>query len=139
SDRFGVHADIVDAQELYRKLETSRKRPQDAFALIASVQGLRPPKGWNDKDEPSKSGAAKLARFLDDAELEEPLLDMVIVDEAHYLRNQETQTHRLGSLLRPVTHSMVMLSATPVQLHNRDLFNLLHLLDEDAFPFEHSF
>jgi len=34
---------------------------------------------------------------------------------------------------------MVMLSATPIQLRNRDLFNLLHLLDEDAFPFENSF
>ena len=38
-----------------------------------------------------------------------------------------------------MTHSMVMLSATPIQLRNRDLFNLLHLLDEDAFPFEYSF
>ena len=34
---------------------------------------------------------------------------------------------------------MVLLSATPIQLRSRDLFHLLHLLDEDAFPFEHSF
>jgi SNF2 family DNA or RNA helicase len=67
------------------------------------------------------------------------LVDLVVIDEAHYLRNQETQTHRFGTLLRPVTQSMVMLSATPIQLRNRDLFNLLHLLDEDAFPFEYSF
>jgi superfamily II DNA or RNA helicase len=139
ANRFGVHAEIVDAQELHGKLEAARQRPQENFALIASVQGLRPPRGWNDKDEPSNSGAAKLARFLDEVELDEPLLDMVVIDEAHYLRNQETQTHRFGTLLRPVTQSMVMLSATPVQLHNRDLFNLLHLLDEDAFPYEHSF
>ena len=139
SDRFGVHAEIVDAQELHSKLEAARQRPQDAFALIASLQGTRPPKGWNDRDEPSQSATAKLARFLEDAELDEPLIDMVVIDEAHYLRNQETQTHRFGTLLRPVTQSMVMLSATPIQLRNRDLFNLLHLLDEDAFPFEYSF
>ena len=139
SDRFGVHAEIVDAQDLHSKLEAARQRPQDAFALIASLQGTRPPKGWNDRDEPSQSATAKLARFLEDAELDEPLIDMVVIDEAHYLRNQETQTHRFGMLLRPVTQSMVMLSATPIQLRNRDLFNLLHLLDEDAFPFEYSF
>lgn len=139
SDRFGVHAEIVDAQELLSKLEATRQRPQDAYALIASLQGTRPPKGWNDRDEPSQSATAKLARFLEDTELDEPLIDMVVIDEAHYLRNQETQTHRFGTLLRPVTQSMVMLSATPIQLRNRDLFNLLHLLDADAFPFEYSF
>ena len=110
SDRFGVQAEIVDAQDLLTKLEAARQRPQDAFALIASLQGTRPPKGWNDKDEPSQSATAKLARFLEDAELDEPLVDLVVIDEAHYLRNQETQTHRFGMLLRPVTQSMVMLS-----------------------------
>ena len=139
SDRFGVHAEIMDAQELLSKLEAARQRPQESFALIVSLQGMRPPKGWNDKDEPSQSAAAKLARFLEEAELDEPLADMVVIDEAHYLRNQDTQTYRFGALLRPVTQSMVMLSATPIQLRNRDLFNLLHLLDEDAFPFENSF
>lgn len=139
AQRFGVSAEIVDAAELRARLEAAQHRPQDSFALIASIQGVRPPKGWNDKDEPSMSGAAKLARYLDDAELEEPLLDMVVIDEAHYLRNQETQTYRFGALLRPVTQSMVMLSATPIQLRNKDLFNLLHLLDEDAFPYEWSF
>lgn len=139
SDRFGVKAEIVDAGELLQRLDVARERRQESFALIASIQGLRPSKSWNDKDEPSQSASAKLARYLDDFELDEPLLDLVIIDEAHYLRNQETQTYRLGALLRPVTLSMVMLSATPIQLRNRDLFNLLHLLDEDAFPYEWSF
>lgn len=139
ADRFGVKADIVDAAELHKRLESVGDRKLDGFALIASIQGLRPSRGWNDKDEPSQSSSAKLARFLDEFEVDEALLDLIIIDEAHYLRNQETQTYRLGALLRPVTLSMVMLSATPIQLRNRDLFNLLHLLDEDAFPFEWSF
>lgn len=139
AERFGVKADIVDAAELHARLQAVKDRKHDGFALIASVQGLRPSKGWNDKDEPAQSSSAELARFLDEFELDEPLLDLTIVDEAHYLRNQETQTYKLGALLRPVTLSMVMLSATPIQLRNRDLFNLLHLLDEDAFPYEWSF
>lgn len=139
AQRFGVAAEIVDAGELLTRLEVARRRPQDGFALIVSIQGARPPKGWNDKDEPSMSGAAQLARYLDETDFDEPVVDMVVIDEAHYLRNQETQTYRFGALLRPVTQSMVMLSATPIQLRNRDLFNLLHLLDEDAFPYEWSF
>lgn len=139
ADRFGVRADIVDAGELHKRLALLRDRPSESFALIASMQGLRPPKGWNDEEEPSGAAAAKLARYLNDAELEDPLLDMVIIDEAHYLRNRETQTYRLGDLLRPVTQNLILLSATPIQLRNTDLFNLLHLLDEDAFPYEYSF
>ena len=139
SDRFGVQAEIVDAGELLRKLKSVRERPQDGFALIASLQGLRPPRGWDDDKDPSKAGAAKLARFFNDEELEDPLLDMVVIDEAHYLRNRETQTHRFGQLLRPVCENMVLLSATPIQMRSTDLFHLLNLLDEDAFPYESSF
>lgn len=137
--RFGVKASVVDAHELIQQLEEIKRQPHQEFALIASLQGIRPSRGWNDEDEPSDTAAARLARLLNESELEEPLLDMVIFDEAHYLRNQDTQTYRLGKLLRPVAQHMVMLSATPIQLRNRDLFNLVHLLDEDAFPYERSF
>ena len=139
ANRFGVQAEMADAKELLKKLQAVRERPQDGFALIASMQGLRPPRGYNDSENPTQSAGAKLARFLEEAELDEPLLDMVIVDEAHYLRNRGTQTNLLGQLLRPVTSSLVMLSATPIQLRSSDLFNLLRLIDEDAFPYEESF
>lgn len=137
--RFGVNAEIVDVAGLLERLEQARGRPQDSFALIASMQGIRPPAGWNDSEDRAESNAAKLARLLDDVELEEPLFDFVVIDEAHYLKNRETQTYRLGALLRPVALNMAMLSATPIQLKSADLFNLIHLLDEDAFPYEGSF
>ncbi len=139
SDRFGVQAEIVDAGELLQKLQRMRDRPHDGYALIASMQGLRPPRGWDDVDNPSAAEAAKLSRYLDEAELDEPLADLVVVDEAHYLRNRETQTHRLVALLRPTAQNMIFLSATPIQLRSSDLFHLLNLLDEDAFPYENSF
>lgn len=139
ADRFGVSAEIVGAGDLLDRLTAAQAKPQEAFALIASQQGIRPPRGWDDDEEPSQRSAAKLARFLDGVEVDDSLLDLVVVDEAHYLRNRETQSHKFGALLRPLTQSMVMLSATPVQLNNTDLFNLVHLLDEDAFPFEYSF
>jgi hypothetical protein len=139
NNRFGVIAQEVDAGELLEYLQEAQRNPQTSFALIVSMQGVRPPSHWDEDDQPSTSPAAQLARFLNQSELDEPLLDLVVIDEAHYLRNQTTKTHLFGALIRPVTLSMVMLSATPIQLKSRDLFNLLHLLDEDAFPYENSF
>lgn len=137
SNRFGVIAEIIDSGELLQKLQTAQSRPQDGFACIASIQGIRPPKNYEKLD--TKNNAAKLARFLSDADVEDPLVDLVVVDEAHYLRNSGTQTHKLGKLIRPVAQNLVMLSATPIQMRSGDLFNLLNLLDEDAFPYEFSF
>jgi superfamily II DNA or RNA helicase len=139
ANRFGVTAKIVDASELLLHLQEVKQNSQASFALIVSMQGVRPSNRWDDEDQPAKSSSAQLARFLKETELDDPLLDLVIIDEAHYLRNQTTKTHLFGALLRPVTLGMVMLSATPIQLKSTDLFNLLHLLDEDAFPFEGSF
>ncbi|MCW5657116.1 MAG: DEAD/DEAH box helicase [Burkholderiaceae bacterium] len=135
-NRFGVKAEIVDARELLVRLQSARERPHEEFALIASMQGMRPPKGWNDRDEPSRAPTARLARYLAEDDGQEALLHLVIVDEAHYLRNAETQTHRFAALLRPVADGLVLLSATPIQMRSTDLFNLLHLLDADAFPYE---
>jgi SNF2 family DNA or RNA helicase len=132
-NRFGVRAEIVDAGELLERLQLAKERPQDEFALVVSMQGMRPPSAWNDEKNPANSASAQLARFLHDAD---PLLDLVVVDEAHYLRNSHTQTHRFAALLRPVTDGLILLSATPIQMRSTDLFNLLHLLDEDSFPYE---
>lgn len=136
ANRFGVKAETVDAGNLLERLTSAKTDRDEEFALVASMQGLRPPKGWNAKQAPSQNAAAKLARFLEAAGDDEPLLDLVIVDEAHYLRNQGTQTHSFARLLRPVTDGLVLLSATPIQMRSTDLFNLLQLLDEDAFPLE---
>jgi SNF2 family DNA or RNA helicase len=136
ANRFGVKAEKVNATELLERLKKAEENSAEEFALVCSMQGMRPPRGWNSVRSPSNSAAAKLARYLSTAADEDPLLDLVVVDEAHYLRNKETQTHRFAALVRPVTDGMVLLSATPIQMRSTDLFNLLNLLDQDAFPLE---
>lgn len=130
--RFDVKADIVNANELLSKLEAAQGKPNQEFALIASMQGLRPPKDYEDLD--NQRGSAKLARFLENTiHNNNLLLDLLIIDEAHYLRNEDTKTNKLGHLLREHATSLVLLSATPIQLGETDLFNLLQLLDESIF------
>jgi superfamily II DNA or RNA helicase len=139
ANRFGISAQICSCSELLNRLKRLAARPHESFALIASHQGLRPPSGWDDKGQESKAASAQLAQFLDARQFEDPLFDLAIVDEAHYMRNPETQTNKLGRLLRPVCDNLILLSATPIQLHSQDLFQLLNLLDEDAFPYPNSF
>jgi len=59
--------------------------------------------------------------------------DLIIIDEAHSLRNASTKSFALGSLLSEMTDNLVFLSATPLNLHTRDLFNLLDLLSPGEF------
>lgn len=59
--------------------------------------------------------------------------DLAIFDEAHYLRNTSTRSNAFGSLVSELSENMVFLSATPLNLHNTDLFNLLDLLTPGEF------
>lgn len=137
--RFGVDARVVDAGELLDLLSTSDGTGR-GFAAIASMQSLRPPRGWNDEED-SRTGTAagprlRLARYLDESAESEPLLDLLVIDEAHHMRNPETLLHGLAKLVNAVTSHRVFLSATPIHLRNRDLHSLLRLIDPDTFEYE---
>jgi superfamily II DNA or RNA helicase len=62
-----------------------------------------------------------------------PHFDIVVVDEAHYMRNPETLSSELGEVLSELSDAMLFLSATPLQLGTPDLFNLLGLLIPEEF------
>ncbi len=62
-----------------------------------------------------------------------PRFDIVIVDEAHYMRNRETLSSELGEVLSELSDAMLFLTATPLQLGTPDLFNLLRLLVPEEF------
>lgn len=70
-----------------------------------------------------------------------PTFDLVIVDEAHHIRNTDTWAHRTVRYFCDNAEAVVLMSATPIQLGDNDLFNLLHLLRPDVLStredFEH--
>lgn len=57
--------------------------------------------------------------------------DLVIVDEAHHIRNRETKAFQNVQRFVDAAEAVVMLSATPIQTHNQDLFTLVNLLRDD--------
>ena len=62
-----------------------------------------------------------------------PVFDLVIVDEAHHIRNTDTYSHRVVRYFCENAHAAVFLSATPIQTEDSDLFNLLRVLRDDLF------
>lgn len=134
--RFGVNAEIVTAKQLLDALKRPRSSATGESAWITSYHSARPPRRWiqrPDSDVAARSAAWQLADLFDAMTDEPDLIDMVIFDEAHYMRNRETGAWRLGELLRGVAEFQVMLSATPINLKNEDLFSVLTLLDPDHF------
>lgn len=61
-----------------------------------------------------------------------PKFDLVIVDEAHHIRNPETFLHQAVRYFTDNAEAVVFLSATPVQLGREDLYTLLNVLRPDV-------
>lgn len=139
--RFGVDAQIASAREVLNALKKARDTGR-GFAVVCSMQGLRPPRGWENNGSENEGGRSSsrrdLARFLDEESDGEPLIDLLVVDEAHHMRNPETLLHRFGRLVNSVASHRLFLSATPIHLRNRDLHSLLAMVDPDTFEFENT-
>ncbi len=84
------------------------------------------------------SGSRKRKKGLLDLD-PPPRFDLVIVDEAHHIRNQETYSHRAVRFFCDHAQAVVFLTATPIQLGSRDLFVLLNTLRPDLILDQESF
>lgn len=60
-----------------------------------------------------------------------PKFDLVIVDEAHHIRNSDTYLHQAVRYFCDNSQAAVFLTATPVQLGSNDLYTLLNVLRPD--------
>ncbi len=133
-NRFNIYANIISSQELLQKIQDHYLGgQQESFQYIVSLEALRPPSNYHDED--SKSARAQIACVLDDnpTTTDIALFDLVIFDEAHYLRNPYTANNRLARLMRDASHHMLLLTATPIQIANENLFQLMRLVDPEQF------
>jgi SNF2 family DNA or RNA helicase len=123
-ERFGFYFHLHDGGSLRHMLKTALREgipPQGYLFSVVGLQLLR------------REEYLSILRDLD-SKRSEPLFDLVIIDEAHHMRNSETDSNELGNILSSITEMMVMLSATPLNLRNEDLFNQMHILNPSAFP-----
>lgn len=111
SERFGFeleHYKTADLRRMVERLEAGTL-PQN-FAAVVSIQTFRTFDRLQQMEE---------LNFA---------LDLCIIDEAHQMRNQGTASLRLGLFLRDVSGSLVLLSATPLNLGNDDLLSMMRLI-----------
>ena len=68
-----------------------------------------------------------------------PRFDLVVVDEAHHIRNTNTFSYQAVRFFCDHAEAVVFLTATPIQLGSHDLFVLLNTLRPDLIQDEESF
>lgn len=109
--KFGFELEKYNSKDLSKLVERLEQGSQPSrFAAVVSLQTFR---SFQDLD--------RLASLNFE-------LDLCIVDEAHQMRNTETASHTLGIMLRDCSNAMILLSATPLNLGNRDLLSLMRIL-----------
>ena len=110
-DRFGFETRELDAAAMKEFLEKhSRGTLPSRFAYVVSMERIR---NW--------SGLEALA-------MNPIAIELLIIDEAHSMRNTSTRSYAAGALLAQLASSVIFLSATPINLHQRDIFSLTGLL-----------
>lgn len=75
----------------------------------------------------------RIWKGLEDTKNFPPAFDLVIVDEAHAMRNSDTKSYALGTELSEWADNLVFLTATPINLRQEDLLNLLELLAPEDY------
>lgn len=114
--RFALDFEILDRSRTLEFLAKVEREGDDARTRsIISLQSLR--------------GRTLQERW----EAVAPTFDVVIVDEAGRLRNPGTLSHQAARLVAEAADAVLLLTATPTQTREYDLFALLSLLDPDDF------
>jgi hypothetical protein len=134
-NRFAIEANIVDAKELLRQLERVADDTTTSFVSIGSIESLRARRPKTEDAERPVGPRQLLAAFLAEHESTDgsELVDLVVIDEAHYSRNPATAANYLASFLASASFHLVLLTATPIQLGSENLFQLLTLLDAHRY------
>ena len=115
--RFGDEFRILKVQDFLQYLDDYENAPDRAdLNAIVSLESIR------------------VDTVLERLEALTPSFDLVIVDEAHHMRNFGRRQRQVGELLSQSAAAMIMLTATPVQLGSENLFSLLNILDAEDFP-----
>ncbi|MCS7026013.1 MAG: SNF2-related protein [Bryobacteraceae bacterium] len=113
--RFDLRFEIWRAERLGEFLRRSREGEDLELWAICSLESFRS------------------VPLREEWEAMAPTLDLLIIDEAHHLKNAETSAHKACRSAAESAEAVLALTATPIQMGSRDLFNLLSLLDEEEF------
>lgn len=149
-EKFGIDAVEADmatfAQEMHRFEQDGRNH---RCALVMSYDTMRAARNeWpyiigerevEDGEELSSKGALlrRIHRWQD--HYPATPFDLVVFDEAALMKNPAAMRSRTGRLLADAAEGALIVTATPLMVHQQDLRTLLRMVDEDFFSNEHLF
>jgi len=122
--RFNLNFYLHDGKSLHYTLKSIKNNgvfPEGMQWGIVSIQLIR--------TDPHLETLHEIA-----AAREVPIWAITIIDESHYMRNNTTDSFDVGVTLSSLSEMMLMLSATPLNLKDDDLFNQMHILNPAMFP-----
>lgn len=131
-NKFNTEAKIVNAVELKEVVARLQTGALRSGVFIAGLQGIRP-RASQDEDSTSSSPSTRLLDYLKDEIGESDLFDLLILDEAHQIRNPSSRSYEIIVALRNIAKRFLFLSATPIQTSQSNLFTLLNLIDRETF------
>ena len=126
-EKFGLNFKIYES--LNDAVEDLKAHPQNARGIL-NYEKIRAKRKDDSKRGEDLGPTNELIDFLQSGQRK---FSMVLCDEAHKMRNNETQTYRGMTRILESADSVVFLTATPIMLGENDLYNLLHLLEPYDF------
>jgi len=118
-EKFNFAFKIYDKKELADELRKGIVRVRG----IVNYETIRSSKKNNEEQNP-------ILKLFTEHDVK---FDLILCDEAHRMRNSGTKTYKGAEVLIPSSSSAVFLTATPIMIGEENLYNLLHLLDNQQF------
>lgn len=120
--KFYTRAEIINGAELFEIIKNS-----ESGVYIVSIQSARRlvPRKQEQKNKPLQT--------FEQLGIDQ-IFDLLVVDEAHIIRNEETKSNAFINQIKKFCRHTLLLSATPIQTKNSDLFSLVTIIAPYFFP-----
>lgn len=126
--KFGLQFKIYENQ---KELIADMQEHRVAVHAIVNYEKIRLRRQKGDEVVKHKNDEPK--NLIDFLSVNEFKFSLVLCDEAHKMRNRETQTYKGAEIVMSRADAAVFLTATPVMICTENLYNLLHLLDNTRY------
>lgn len=126
--KFGLQFKIYDSQ---KELINDMQEHRVSVHAIVNYEKIRMKRQKNkDEKKPKDEMQKNIVEYLSQNDFH---FSLVLCDEAHKMRNRETQTYKGAEIIMSQANAAVFLTATPVMISTENLYNLLHLLDNTRY------
>ena len=126
--KFGLQFKIYDS---HKELINDMQEHRVSVHAIVNYEKIRMKRQKNkDEKKPKDELSKNIVEYLSQNDFH---FSLVLCDEAHKMRNRETQTYKGAEIIMSQANAAVFLTATPVMISTENLYNLLHLLDNTRY------